>query len=924
LLIFFADSFSQQLGDLLLTEAKKRDAIILKQIDSMQKVLPILKKEELVNGLLTLSDKFLFLPISKQAKADSTNKYLSLALTESKKIGYKKGLGLAYSKLSGIEVQKNDAYWDNNKKPDDKKIAEFLDAAEGLLKKAIDIGEKTNNNMILGGSYWILAGVVERRVWNDTSDISWQKMIDEKEKILRKAIYYTEKQGTELTEGSYRDLGFLTCAGCTGNERWLGGLYRDVASLRRQNNDYKNAIELNKKSISYYKKGGEKALEGYMHNQQANIYRTSGDISAEEESWKSALALFSENTNPEWENNACIGLVALYLARGEFEKSFPYCERSLKIMEALDKSGEKGTTNRYGSLYWMARLYKVAGDYETALQYMRQTWPRYAGNKIGVTNWKAEIGDLFTEMGNYDSAMYYLGPAADPKNNYTVVGKGNLGILYISLKEFDKALPLLEENVRILRKNNNVVGLGINLTALAKAYVGKKQNQKALSAATEGLTILKQNQRRWFMVSSFEVLADIYQNLGKYDSAFYYLRMHTSLKDSMLSRQFYWRLNTLKKQSEENKKTSQINLLEKDNLLKAQQLQQQFLLSEQNVAQLTLLDKDNEIKEQQLLIKDQSLKEQTLLKEQKESQLTLSDKENKLKDERLNQQAFIRNALLGGLLLFLLLGVFIFRNLSLKRKNEKLAIKKEQAELQKNFAELEMQALRAQMSPHFIFNCLNSINRFIFMNETKTASDYLTRFSRLIRMVLLHSQKKLVPLEDELEMLKLYLDMERLRFKNAFDYHITTTNAVETSAVFIPPLLLQPFCENAIWHGLMHKDGQGHLNIEINETGGVLNCTITDDGVGREKAEEFKSKSAEKEKSLGLKITKERLSLLNQGTTGGTYYEIEDVRNEQGEIAGTKVELKIKYKESIEETFDQDILTAENMSKKSLRGDTQR
>ena len=99
----------------------------------------------------------------------------------------------------------------------------------------------------------------------------------------------------------------------------------------------------------------------------------------------------------------------------------------------------------------------------------------------------------------------------------------------------------------------------------------------------------------------------------------------------------------------------------------------------------------------------------------------------------------------------------------------------------------------------------------------------------------------------------------------------------------------------------MHKDGPGHLNIELNEDNGILNCIITDDGVGRKKAEEFKSKSAEKEKSMGLKITKERLSLLNQGTTGGTFYEIEDVRNEEGEIAGTRVQLKIRYKETVEE-----------------------
>ena len=115
-------------------------------------------------------------------------------------------------------------------------------------------------------------------------------------------------------------------------------------------------------------------------------------------------------------------------------------------------------------------------------------------------------------------------------------------------------------------------------------------------------------------------------------------------------------------------------------------------------------------------------------------------------------------------------------------------------------------------------------------------------------------------------------------------------------------------CENAIWHGLMHlpdrqegKDEPGHLNIELYEEENILHCIITDNGVGREKAESFKSKSAEKDKSLGLKITRERLSLLNQGTTGGTFYEIEDVTDEQGNAAGTRVKLQIHYKESVEE-----------------------
>jgi len=154
-------------------------------------------------------------------------------------------------------------------------------------------------------------------------------------------------------------------------------------------------------------------------------------------------------------------------------------------------------------------------------------------------------------------------------------------------------------------------------------------------------------------------------------------------------------------------------------------------------------------------------------------------------------------------------------------------------------------------------------------------------------------------------MLRLYLDLERLRFKDAFDYSITTTNIVDADAIFIPPLLLQPFCENAVWHGLMHKESKGHLNIIISEViiehEKVLHCVIEDDGVGREKAAEMKSKSAESEKSLGLKITTERLALLNQENNFSTFYKIEDILKENNEVSGTRVQLKIRHKESIEE-----------------------
>jgi LytS/YehU family sensor histidine kinase len=262
----------------------------------------------------------------------------------------------------------------------------------------------------------------------------------------------------------------------------------------------------------------------------------------------------------------------------------------------------------------------------------------------------------------------------------------------------------------------------------------------------------------------------------------------------------------------------------------------------------------------------------------------------------------------------MLLAVIVFRFITLKKRNEKhlrvlaenelrLQIsqsEKTRAELEKHATELEMQALRAQMNPHFIFNCLTSINRFILKNESESASDYLTKFSRLIRMVLTNSKNGFITLSDELETLRLYLEMERLRFRNAFDYNISFKNEIDPESIFIPPLILQPFAENAIWHGLMHKEGSGHLEMEFSLEHKKLCCVISDNGIGRIQASMLNSKSAEKKKSMGLRITAERLSLLNQVTDVNAFFNIEDVTDDDGNALGTRVIVKMNYRDLLE------------------------
>jgi hypothetical protein len=409
----------------------------------------------------------------------------------------------------------------------------------------------------------------------------------------------------------------------------------------------------------------------------------------------------------------------------------------------------------------------------------------------------------------------------------------SLGLIYLKTGEADKALPLFTESIKTfydMGKKMSGYAMINPLLYTGEAYILKKDLVKALSCTKEAYVLSQEADRKPSIMDSYNLLSRIYDGMGKYDSAYFYLLNYTKLKDSIFTRQFLWRLNNYKKAAENAKKEARLGFLDRD---------------------------------------------------------------NKLKEQRLKKQATLRNSLIVGILLLFLLGIFVFRSFYLKRKQQ-------QAESEKKQSELEMQALRAQMNPHFIFNCLSSINRIIMKNENHTASDYLTRFSRLMRMVLINSRHQLISLEDELQMLRLYLDMERLRFKESFVYSIIFTNTIDEGAVQVPPLLLQPFCENAIWHGLMQKDSPGLLTVELSMVENVLNCVITDNGIGRERAQQIKSKTSQKEKSMGLKITTERLALLNREKGMKTFYEIEDLKDEMGNAAGTRVNLKINYKEPVE------------------------
>ena len=216
--------------------------------------------------------------------------------------------------------------------------------------------------------------------------------------------------------------------------------------------------------------------------------------------------------------------------------------------------------------------------------------------------------------------------------------------------------------------------------------------------------------------------------------------------------------------------------------------------------------------------------------------------------------------------------------------------------VEKQLYQLEQKALQLQMNPHFLFNALNSIQGLILGNDINGAIHYLSKFSKLMRQTLSNSGGSLIPLQDELYALRLYLEIESFRFGDRFTFNIKVDPSIGEEFIEIPPMILQPYVENAIIHGLLNKKSKGYLLIELTKQGQHLHCLIQDNGIGRKRAMEIRAESGIERKSKGMVITSERLAILNRLSDDTYAVHVTDLFDENGNASGTKVEVNIHLK----------------------------
>lgn len=235
--------------------------------------------------------------------------------------------------------------------------------------------------------------------------------------------------------------------------------------------------------------------------------------------------------------------------------------------------------------------------------------------------------------------------------------------------------------------------------------------------------------------------------------------------------------------------------------------------------------------------------------------------------------------------------VFIFY-----RARRESFFKQKEAEFRLKNAELEMKALRTQINPHFIFNCLNSIHHYMHRNDVKEAGEYLVKFSQLIRYVLETSSSRMVSLDEDLEALRIYIELEQLRMQRSFEFEIVN-HVSPTASINIPPMMMQPFVENSVWHGLNHRESGGKIQININRKGDTIECIIEDNGKRSVLKNQGDLSPTIKKTSMGMALIKERLEVVSHIYKMKAYFKMADRNEDTLPEEGTRITLVLPVEE---------------------------
>jgi len=600
------------------------------------------------------------------------------------------------------------------------------------------------------------------------------------------------------------------------------------------------------------------------------VKQNEGDLEGAFEYYNKSLEIFRDFNNQREIGYSYNNIGLVEFQKGDFRKASAYWLESLKIMESLHDSIIIATL--YNNL---ASAFKEEGEVASALEYQRKSVriKESIHDVNGIAGSYVNIALIFGEQEKKDSAYLYLQRCL---HIYDSIGnKRGLAMTYYGLGTIIgdpvKTLDYNMKSLAIYEEQKFNEGIAFALANVGNAHAALKNRNEALEYLTRSLELSIRIEKKEAIATAYNSLGKIYEDEGDLQKAIDYYSKGLALKKQIGQKQGVARsLNNLGNLHFRKKNYGMARQLCRESLEISTALGYPKLIGAASDVLGRLYAETGEYKQayqMQLLYKqmDDSVNSSESAKavaamasryefDKREALVKAAyDQKEAVSKKEIEKQKLVRNYTAGGFTL-LLAGTGVFAFMFNQRRKSRFM---------HQVSEVEMKALRAQMNPHFIFNSLNSINRYMQAKDTGTASDYLTRFAKVMRMILENSQYPEVPLQDDLKALELYMQLEALRMDNRFSYEVKVDDNIDPEITLVPPLILQPFVENAIWHGFSGKTDPGKIVIRVYKENNMLKCVVEDNGIGREKSAASKQPEKNK-KSLGMKITRARIDIINQ------------------------------------------------------------
>lgn len=544
-------------------------------------------------------------------------------------------------------------------------------------------------------------------------------------------------------------------------------------------------------------------------------------------------------------------------------------QKEIDSIEKILENPSLSDTLRIKSLLNLSNS-MVAKDTDQALVYANQAmelsnekkWPRGISTSY---NQKGLIAYFKTDYVTALDLFHRALNVSQPHKNalYEASIYSNIGNIYADMEDYDKALENYNQLLKIAKEIPAKKEQIIALVNIATVETELNRYNEAVEKFLEALKLTEDKEFSMFYLVVCNNIGATYRNLSDYKNAvkYYELGIQKAIEQNNNSMHALFLqnigriyLDTDRTKEAEDYLLKSIDIATKNKAINFASLSWEAL-SETYVKQNDGL-KALDAYKQHIILRDSTLndeKKSEIIKKDLEFE---NEKQQALAQAEIIRQKDIKNgSIIGG---SALIGMIFFGLIIYKRKRDAVSQKKE-AEFKATVADTELKALRAQMNPHFIFNSLNSINDYISKNDSAAAQNYLTKFAKIMRQTLENSNQKEIALEDDLKLLELYLQIEAMRLQHKFTFEIRVDETLDKENTLMPPLILQPFIENSIWHGISNKEGKGHILIEIKKQGDMLICSVEDDGIGRQ------SVTLNREhRSLGVEITESRIDILNK------------------------------------------------------------